>query len=54
MPAKYQRCVRKVARTVKPRRGRTKLESAHAICTARNVGKVKQYRARKKGARKKK
>jgi hypothetical protein len=39
MPAKYKRCVKKVAAT----KG---TKSAHAICTAKNAGGIKQYRAR--------
>lgn len=33
MPEKLERCVRKVMKTVKPRAGSTKRESAWAICT---------------------
>jgi len=51
-PAAYDRCVRSVARTVKARRGRTKTQSAHAICTSRNAGNVKAYRARKRRSKK--
>lgn len=53
MPEAYKRCVKKVRRTVKPRAGRTKKQSAHAICTARNAGNVKAYRARKRRGKKK-
>ena len=48
MPPKYKRCVRKVMKKVKPRLGRTKEQSAHAICTSVDAGGVKAYRARKK------
>jgi len=53
MPPKYKRAVEKIKRKVKPYPGRTKEESAHAIATAKNIGKIKQYRARKRKAKKK-
>jgi hypothetical protein len=48
MPVAYKRCVKRVARTIKPRAGRTKTQAAHAVCTKRNAGNIKQYRARKR------
>lgn len=53
MPKKYKRAVRKIMRTVKPYPGRTKEQSAHAIATSKNIGNVKEYRARKRRAKKK-
>lgn len=41
MPKAYKRCVRKVKA-----KGHS-TSSSHAICTARNAGKIKQYRKRK-------
>ena len=46
MPAKYKRCVAKVA----PKKG---VRSAHAICTAADAGGIKGYR-KKEAARRKK
>lgn len=55
MPRKYKSCVRKVMKTIKPRKkGQTKEQAAHAACTKKNVGNIKQYRAREKRAKKKK
>ena len=53
MPKAYKRCVRHVSKTIKPRGGRTKTQAAHAVCTKRNVGNIKAYRARKRAARRK-
>jgi len=33
MPKKLESCVRKVSKTVKPRKGRSKKSSAYAICS---------------------
>ena len=52
MPKKYKRAVEKIKRKVKPYPGRTKEESAHAIATAKNIGDIKEYRAKKKAAKK--
>lgn len=49
MPKKYKRCVEKVQASGKSE------SSAHAICTAKNVGNIKQVRkaeARTKRSRK--
>ena len=35
MGDKYYRCVKEVKKTVGPQEGRTKEQSAHAICTAK-------------------
>jgi len=53
MPKKYKRAVEKIRRTVKPYPGRTKEESAHAIATSKNIGNVKEYRAKKRKKKKK-
>ncbi len=34
MPKKFDRCVLKVSKTVRPYKGRTKKQSAYAICRA--------------------
>lgn len=45
MPAKYERCVKHVQAT-----GKSK-SSAHAICTSKNVGNIKQVRKREASER---
>lgn len=46
MPAAYKRCVKKVGR----KKG---IRSAHAICTASNAGKIREYRRAKKSLKQK-
>jgi hypothetical protein len=46
MPEAYKRCVRKVSKKKNTR-------NAHAICTARNAGGIKQYRKRERRRRRK-
>jgi len=46
-PAKLMRCVRKVKKTVKPRKGQTKESAAFGICT-KSTGQ-KAHQRKKKG-----
>lgn len=49
MPKAVEDCVRKLMKTVKPRRGQTKREAAWAICQAmHNKKKKKKRNTRKK------
>lgn len=42
MPAKLEKCVKKVMRTVKPQPGKTKKESAYGICVKSTGPKPKR------------
>lgn len=50
MPAKLERCVRKVSKKIKPRKkGQSKKSAAYAVCTSamKNTGKKKRGKKRK-------